>query len=406
MSPKRLVTALLAVFVIGATQGMATAEQTDDAGLAVFAGTGVKGSSGDGGPASAALLNNPTGVAVASDGTVYISDSGNHTVRAVTPDGVISTVVGTGRDNPEVDSVPDGTRGTEVDLVMPGNLAVGADGTLYIADAGRNQVLALSRDGGLSVVAGSGIGGRPGEGGPATKASLARPIGLTVDPHGTLYIGEFESSRVRTVSLDGVIATVAGNGGGQFTAAGGVATEIPVGYPTSLAADGHGTVWIASGLLLLRLTGGKLATVTSPNLIADGKWGISEAATWPPPEQPLGEVTAVAVGPEGVYVLNQRDRTVLRLGAGNMLEAVATIPRTRIPGPLIGPIAFGQSGVGYLVDVTDNRIYSFRPAAPQVVDSGSGSPSRSWLYLFAGAVVVLAVGSWQITRRRRMRGTH
>src|SRR5690606_5024082 len=111
----------------------------------VVAGNGTAGSSGDGGPAVQASLGTPAGVAVGPDGTLYISDQGSHTVRAVSPDGVISTIAGTGRAAPDSGAeIVEGAAATEVDLRLPDALAVGADGTVYIADAGLLRVFALS----------------------------------------------------------------------------------------------------------------------------------------------------------------------------------------------------------------------------------------------------------------------
>ena len=391
--------ALLAVLAIGATLIPPTAAQAEASGLDVVAGTGTAGSTGDGGPASGALLNHPTGVAVAADGTVYISDAGNYRVRAVAPDGTISTVAGTGRAGRAGATVPPGARGTDVDLLLPQNLAVGADRTLYIADPGLSRVFALSPDGRLSVMAGTGIRGPAGDGGPATRAAFGQLGGLAVGPDGTVYIGDLQTHRVRAVSRDGGITTVAGNGGEHVTAAGGAATEIPVVNPSGIAVDGQGTVWIASAGMVQRLSGGKVATATRPDQPDGGRWGLSEAATWPPAEPPLIDISTVGVSGDDVYVLDMGERTVLRLGAGDALEAVATLDSAE--GPLDGPIAVAASGVGYLVDNASHRVYSFRPTPPRADDPDNGGSTPWWPFVAAGAVVVLLIGGWFVVRRVR-----
>jgi sugar lactone lactonase YvrE len=183
-----------------------------DTVLEVVAGTGTAGSPGDGGPSSAAHLDHPTGVAVAPDRTVYISDAGNRTVRAVSPAGTITTVAGTGRAGAGAGTVPEGAIATRVDLGLPASLAVGPDRTVYIADAGLFLVLALSPDGRLSVLAGNGRRGDTGDGGPATKAALGSPRGLAAAPDGTVYIADPDNQRVRAVSRGGTIAMVADPG--------------------------------------------------------------------------------------------------------------------------------------------------------------------------------------------------
>lgn len=374
----------------------------NDNDLAVFAGTGTEGFSGDGGPASQASLHEPTGVAVGGDGTVYISDSGNFRVRAVAPDGTISTVAGTGqlsRTWSEPDPVPEGARGTEVEMI-PGALAVGPDGTLYIADNSRAQVLALSRDGRLSVVAGSGALGFSGDGGPATEATFRTLAALAVAPDGTLYIADRENFRVRAVSPDGVITTVAGNGGPQVTAAGGTATSVPM-VPMDIAVDADGAVWIVSGMLLVRLAGGRVATITRPAEGAPTTWGVDGAPSWPPANPPVNEIQAVTVSADGAYAL-QRDK-VLRFSPDGVRETVASFGGVRDPGtgPPIGPMAATASAV-YVVDVSGNQVFSLVPP-PVAPVKGDQEPRPWWLFAMVAAVVVVAVvsGGLIVLRSRR-----
>lgn len=393
---------LLATFAIGVTLiPPAASAQAGETSLDVFAGTGAAGSTGDGGPASAALLDHPSGVAVAADGTVYLSDSGNRRVRAVAPDGTISTVAGTGRAGTAGATLPAGTRGDQVDLLLPQNLAVGPDGSVYIADSGLSQVFRLAPDGRLSALAGTGTPGPIGDGGPATAASFGQLGGLAVAPDGTVYIGDTRTHRVRAVASDGTISTVAGNGNSTISAAGGAATTIAVPSPGSLAVDGSGTVWIASGLTVRRLSGGKLATVTLPGQPDGGRWGLSEAATWPLPEPPLNNIATVSAEGDQVYVLDQQARSVLRLGTGNALDSVATLDTAE--GPVTGPVTVTASGAGYLVDNASHRVYSFRPTAPEPngQDEPDDGPSVPWWpFVVVGALVVAIAVRLVIARRR------
>ncbi|MFC6014656.1 hypothetical protein ACFP2T_00395 [Plantactinospora solaniradicis] len=404
MLPTHRLSALLTALTISATLIPPTPAYADQNGLDVFAGTGTAGATGDGGPASAALLNHPTGVAVAGDGTVYISDGGNRRVRRVAPDGTISTVAGTGRAGTAGDAVPDGTPGDQVDLLLPQSLAVGSDNTLYISDPGLYRIFRLSPDGRLSVFAGTGVPGLIGDGGPAIRASFGQLGGLAVAPDGTVYIGDLRTHRVRAVSPAGEISTVAGNGNGQITAAGGPATTVALPNPSSLSVDAGGAVWIGTGLTVHRLSGGKLATVTLPDQPDGGRWGLSEAATWPLPESPLTNVAAVSAVGDQVYLLDQQSRTVLRLGTGDALETVAALDSAE--GPVAGPVAVAAAGAAYLVDNASHRVYSFRPTAPRPdgpdgpdgPDDGSSVPW--WPFAVAGALVI-AIGAWLFARRRR-----
>ncbi len=151
-----------------------------------FAGSGVEGSGGDGGHATVAELNMPHGVAVATDGTVYISELGSHSVRAVDPLGKIRTVAGTGSRGYS----GDGMLATNAQLDTPGGMSVGGDGTLFIADSGNKRVRAVSRDGYIRTVAGTGVEGLAREGGLAARAQLAKPVDVAVGVHGELFIAD------------------------------------------------------------------------------------------------------------------------------------------------------------------------------------------------------------------------
>lgn len=381
----------------------------EGAEVRVVAGTGTAGFSGDGGPAAQALLDNPAGVAAAADGTVYISDAGNHRVRAVAPDGAISTVAGTGTAGNRVTDIPDGSSATEVDLALPQSLAVGPDRTVYIADAGLARVFALTPEGRLSVVAGSGEiapAGTPVDGGPATEASLGRPGGLAVAPDGTLYIGDGDSHRVRAVSPGGDISTVAGNGGSQATAAGGPATEVAVPSPAGLALDRDGGLWIAGGLLLHRLSDGKVSTVVVRGGPVDGRWdrwGLSDEPTWPPTDQPLGEITAVAAGPDGVYAVDQRSRGVLRLASGDVLSAAAEAG-DGFAGAFTGPLVVTDD-VAYAVDNAGHQVFALPLAAagagPDRGDDGDDGSSAWWPYALGALIVAALAGGGLLMWRRR-----
>lgn len=396
----RFATALLVVLALGAPLTAPSAARAEAADTEVFAGTGTAGSAGDGGPASAAQLNQPTGVAVAADGTVYVSDGGNHTVRAIAPDGTISTVAGTGAVGAPDTPVPDGARGTEVALSVPQSLAIGADNSLYIADTGRAQVFRLAPDGVLSLVAGSGARGSAGDGGPAIRAALGQLGGLAVAPDGTVYIGDITANRVRAVAPNGAISTVAGSGGSRVTAAGGPARTVPLPHPGGLAVDRQGDLWITGELLVRRLRGGDLGTVTVPDGADGGRWALATEASWPPPEPPLNNVAALAAGPDGVYLLDQSTRAVRRLGSANTLDTVATL--TGVDGPATGPIAISASGVGYVVDNAGHRVYRFRLTAKDDADApDDGSTFPWWPVALGGAIVVVGVVVWLAARRRR-----
>ena len=177
---------------------------------------------GDGGPATQATTHRPQGIAVGPDGSLYIADSYNHRIRRVGPDGIITTVAGT--DVPGFGG--DGGPATQATLDYPQGIAVGPDGSLYIADSGNNRIRRVGPDGIITTVAGTdGSQGFGGDGGPATQARLAGPWGIAFGPDGSLYIADSGNQRIRRVGPDGIITTVAGTGQSGFSGDGGPATQ-------------------------------------------------------------------------------------------------------------------------------------------------------------------------------------
>lgn len=393
--------AVIAVLVVAAMQYVAPAAHAEDAEAAevaeweVFAGAGTDGYSGDGGPATNAQLKTPTDVAVAPDGTVYICDAGNSVVRAVSTDGTISTVAGTGTFAKPGAEVPDEAAGVEVDLGVPQSLAVGGDGTLYIGDSGLYRVFALSPQGRLSVAVGRGVRGFGGDGGPAEAATIGHPTAMAVGPGGDLYIADsvnHRNYRVRAVSPDGIITTVAGDGT-EGIAAGSPATGLPLPIVTSLTVDGGGDVWIAGHLKVLRLRSGKLGVVVHPGDYLDGRWGVSEAPGSPPDQVMIGIVAVAADGDE-IYMYDQ-NVGILRLNPQRTWMAVAK------PRPLLGGTIVAGPGAVYLADMQDRRVYVVHPPPPAPHAATPDGTSTWWRWLVPVGVVAALVGGWWIVRRAR-----
>ncbi|MGA9627051.1 MAG: IPT/TIG domain-containing protein [Bryobacteraceae bacterium] len=201
--------------------------------ITTVAGNGTLGFSGDNGPATNAMLNQPTGVALDSAGNLYIADSHNNRIRKVS-NGVIATVAGIGTNGYSGDGGP----ATSAQLSFPAGLAVDSAGNLYIADTFNGRIRKVS-NGVITTVAG---GGFYGDNGPATSAQLNYPEGVAVDSAGNLYIAA--SDRIRKVS-NGVIITVAGGGGGSCCGDGGPAINAELYAPTGVVVDSAGDIYIA-----------------------------------------------------------------------------------------------------------------------------------------------------------------
>jgi len=208
--------------------------------ISTVAGNGLPGSSGDGGLAVNASLSNMLGLALDSAGNLYIADSGNRRVRKVTSAGIISTIAGTGVQGFSGDGGP----ATSAQLNTPASIIFSA-GNLYIADSSNQRIRRISSDGTITTVAGNGVTGFSGDGGPATGASLAFPLGMAMDSGGNLYFADGNNNRVRRISPAGVITTVAGDGVGHFAGDQGPASSASLDVPEDVAFDGAGNLYIA-----------------------------------------------------------------------------------------------------------------------------------------------------------------
>jgi hypothetical protein len=210
--------------------------------ISTVAGNGTQGYSGDGGPATSAQINAAYGVAVDSEGNLFISDYDSGRVRKVTPAGVISTVAGNGTRG----SGGDGGQATLAQLNQPCGVAVDSEGNLYIADTSNNRIRKVTSGGVISTVAGNGTQGYNGDGGQATLAQLFYPYGVAVDSAGNLYIADMGNSCIRKVTPAGVISTVAGNRTRGSGGDGGQATLAQLSMPTCVAVDSEGNLYIAA----------------------------------------------------------------------------------------------------------------------------------------------------------------
>jgi PKD repeat protein len=208
-------------------------------GIGTIAGIGEAGYSGDDGPSTSARLHSPAGVAVDREGNLYIADYGNNRIRKVTR-GRITTFAGTG----VAGFSGDGGPAAAAELNHPYGVAVDGGGNVYIADQNNHRVREVGSDGVIRTIAGTGDAGFSGDGGPATKAQLNLPTAVAVDTRGNVYVTDHDNQRVRRVS-SGTITTIAGTGTAGFSGDGGPASAAQLAGPDAVAVDADGDLYIA-----------------------------------------------------------------------------------------------------------------------------------------------------------------
>lgn len=209
--------------------------------ISTAAGTGIGGYSGDGGPATAAQLNHPGQITADASGNIYIAELNNNVIRKISISGIISTVAGTGVAGYSGDGGP----ATAAKLNSPYGIAIDGAGNLYIGDFNNQRVRKVNTSGIISTVAGTGTGGYGGDGGPAAAATLWNPGFLNVDGTGNVYVCDNQNQRVRKINVaTGIITTVAGNGTAGYSGDGGPATSARLSYPNGIFIDGVGIMYI------------------------------------------------------------------------------------------------------------------------------------------------------------------
>lgn len=244
------------------------------------AGDGVFGFSGDGGPATSAELASPFGVAVDASGNIFIADSDNERIRRVdAATGIITTVAGDG----VAGFGGDGGPATSAQLNLPLGVAVDTFGDVFIADENNSRMRRVDAGTGvITTVAGDGVAGFSGDGGPATGAELYFPAGVAVDATGNLFIADTDNSRIRRVdAVTGIIITVAGVGTVGFSGDGGPATSADLNYPSGVAVDSFSNLYTAdtNNLRIRSVNLAPVATLSTSGLtFGDQALGTTSAA--------------------------------------------------------------------------------------------------------------------------------
>jgi hypothetical protein len=344
-----------------------------DGTITTVAGNGTAGYSGDGGPATSASMNAPSGGTRTADGGYLIADANNNAIRRVAPDGKMSTVVGNG----SATFGGDGGPASAAQIAFPYDVVAQPDGGYLIADVDNNRIRRVDPQGNITTVAGGG--GSVGDGGPATSAQLVKPSGIALTPDGGYLIADTFANRVRKVSFDGTITTIAGTGAAGLTGDGGPAASAELNHPTRVALESDGGFVIAdeNNARLRRVApDGTISTVAGTTSGFGGDGGPAIAAQL---NNPIG----TAVLPSGDYLIADTSNNRIRLVDADPPAPVLTGSSPQSPVNNNAPRILGTAPPGTTVTLFANDTCSGTPA-------GSGSADDLAL---AGIAVTVADNS-------------
>jgi uncharacterized protein (TIGR03437 family) len=346
-----------------------------DGSSAIVAGNGTPGQSGDGGPATSAQLAWPTRVATDRAGNIFIMDNTGSRIRKVSPEGTITTLAGTGSyyggfsgdGGPAVDAQFDTNGGCDG---PGGGMAVDVVGDLYFADTYNSRIRQIDPNGMINTVGGNGSYGFSGDGGPLNNAEFSEPFSLAFDPAGNLLIADFGSNRIRKVTPDATITTIAGNGNWASSGDGGLSTGATLWGPAGIATDGSGNIYIAESY------NNTVRVLRPTNLTAMIKTVVDAASQRPDPLTPGKVVTIYGFGlgpsqltqnqPNGGIFGTQLNGTSVTLNgiAAPILYTSSTQVGAVVPYAITGSTA--QVVLSYQGQVSNAFTVPVAPVAPSL----------------------------------------
>ena len=344
-----------------------------DGTITTVAGS-APGFAGDGGAPASAMFAFPSRVAVAANGDIYVADSANNRVRRIGSNGVVTTVAGTGMAgfNGESDAA------TAIQLSFPRDVAVDPNGNVFVADTNNVRIRRVTLQGRLATIAGSGLFGFQGDDGAATRAALAGPRGVTADATGNIYIADTLNHRIRKITPDGTITTLAGGYTAGYSGDGGQATFAQLNLPTSVAVDRSGNVYFTDtgNHRVRRISAGRITTIAGSSTSGfSGDNGPAALARLNAPE-------SVAVDAAGnVYIADTENHRIRRVNSQGVITTVAgSDPGAGDNGPAVAARLFQPSGVAvdpsgnvYIADMANHRVRRVTPQGRIENVAGNGA---------------------------------
>lgn len=336
--PTWLIGLVVGIVTLSSTLGWSSTQGSDRI-IETIAGAGLAGYSGDGGPAINAQIREATGLAVDGGGNVYFADTNNHVVRRIAPNGVITTVAGTPTQS---GFGGEGGPATAAKLATPTDVAVAPDGSLYIADNGNHVVRRVDRATGLiNTVAGTpNVANFSGDGGLATAATLRSPSSVAVDSLGNLYIADSFNYRIRRVdAVTRVITTVAGSGARSVntndTGDGGSALLAKFRDVKDIVITSAGDILVADFSnnrvrrispdgIITTIAGNGVFNVVGPDQLGDGNMATEAVVRWP---------SGLALdGMGNLYIAENGSHRIRRVNAEGRISTIAGSGDPRIAG--------------------------------------------------------------------------
>lgn len=344
--------------------------------ISTIAGSGVRGFAGDNGPATGAQLNNPVGVAADSGGNIYIADAVNVRIRRVDTAGIITTVAGNGT----VGVGGNGGLAIAANFVRPDDVRVDNFGDVVVADSGGHNVRRFTPGGNIGTIAGTGVAGNSGDGGPATLAQIVTPVEVAIDPFNNLYIADSNANRVRRVNTAGIISTIAGTGDKGFAGDGGPAGSAQLSSPSGASLNSAGDLFIAdSGNNRLRVIKNP-QPFSPPGVPTTGRLQVpaGSAACKPIPAAPVATKGSgkVALSAEQLLINQRISQAAVRRVNAVQSWLSAGLTTTDLCGGAFVAQSFGPTvrvGSTFSVDPGASQLPKPRPVTP--AKAGGGNPA-------------------------------